>query len=403
MITPQSTSQHASQALTQSGSGNTRLNLPNLPIRSNRGNKGKKHQSTTKKRVSVNNSELHIHVDYLRLIGTGINQATFNDLLKSANGGKDYAHYSDKQYSLGKGCKTYENMAIDANKVKVLYSPQSDPLTGEISYNYTVDITGETLSQWDTVYIWRLSMQLSNPVYNGHFSRFDIAIDDYKDFNIMKHCMDAIEKGQNIGFKDWGEFTKGKGRNVTGKTLYLGNRESKRFTRIYDAQAKHGIDATRFETELKGKYAQQTVKEFINEGLSKRDCMDAIDPMNDEQLNQHLSTWLGKVAIGHIGFKNKDKQRVNGQVSDLPNLVWWDWFISRIGGVHKIIISKVTTTIEKSMEWMERQVSKPLARVKVALGAVRFREWLSGAVASGFERLDRFDELLIQDYKTVMS
>lgn len=400
MIALQTPSVRGFQQSSKSGSGNTRLNLPNPSVRSKQSAKALTDQLTTKKRDSVTNSNLHIHGDYLRLIGKGIDETVFNELLKSVGNGKDFAHYSDGSYTLGKGCPRYENMAINTDYVKVLYTAEKNQDADDILYRYTLDITGTTLEQWDTVYIWRLCLQLSHEKYNGHWSRFDIAIDDYnQQFNLISHCMDAIKKGQNIGFKKNRDFTDRDGSVEIGKTLYLGTRESKRFTRIYTAKEKHGIDATRFETELRGKYAQQTVKEFINEGLSKRDCMDATESMNDEQLNQHLSTWLGKVAIGHIGFKDKTKQRVNGQVSDLPDVPFWAWFKKRVGGTHKIVVAAVKTTIEKTKSWLEKQCSKPLARLKVAMGVKGFRAWFDSSVASGFSRLDRFDELLIQDYR----
>ena len=212
--------------------------------------------------------------------------------------------------------------------------------------------------------------------------------------------MDAIKNKQNTGFRKWRYWLDGDGKDVIGETLYLGTRESKRLVRIYDAEGKHGINAVRFEVELRGKFAQQAVKEFINEGLSKRGCMDAIDTLDDEQLNQYLSTWLGRVAVSHISFKDKTNQRVNGQVSDLPNLPFWDRFLKRLGGIHKLSIPKTVTTVQKTKEWFLRQASRPLARIKVAMGVKPFKLFLEDALAEGFARLDRFDELLIADYRT---
>lgn len=400
MITRQSPNARGFQPSLKPGSGNTRLNLPTSNHQAKKSGNAKTSELTVTKSVSVTDSKIHVHVDYLRLIGNCIKESAFNDLLISVGNGKEFVHYSDGSYALGKGCKRYENMAITTEYVKVLYTRNVDPLTNAIDYDYTVDISGTTLEQWDTVKVWRLCMQLSHESYNGKWSRFDIAIDDYqRKFNLIKHCMDAIRKGQNIGFTKWGLYETGNGTKTTGETLYLGNRESKRFTRIYDAKAKHDIDATRFETELKGEYAKYTVKEFINEGLSKRECMDALEPMNDEQLNAHLSQWLGMVAISHVGFKDKSKQRANGQVSDLPDLSFWAWFKGRVGGTHKIVIPKQITTIEKTRAWIEKQVSKPLTRLKVAVGVKAFDSWLRDVLAQGFERLDRFDELQIQDYR----
>lgn len=401
MIAPVSDAVHGFQQLTRPGSGNTRLNLPTTPNRSTSSARALNQKLSNKKKRLSSDSKLHIHVDYLRLIGKSINEEAFNDLFLSVSNNAEFAHYSDGSYSLGKGCPNYDNMAINAHHVKVLYNTFKDTETGELFYDYILDITGATLERWDTVKVWRLCLQLSHERYNGKWSRFDIAIDDYdKSTNLIPHCMDAIKNEQNTGFRKWRYWLDGEGKDVIGETLYLGTRESKRLVRIYDAEGKHGINAVRFEAELRGKYSKQAVKEFINEGLSKRGCMDAINSLNDDELNQHLSTWLGKVAIGHIAFKDKSNQRINGEVSSLDNLKFWDDFVKRIGGIHKILVPKVTTTVQKTKEWFLRQVSRPLARIKVAMGVKPFKLFLEDALAEGFARLDRFDELLIDDYRT---
>lgn len=100
----------------------------------------------------------------------------------------------------------------------------------------------------------------------GTFSRVDIALDDYLGFLDMDLIKEKLSESEYISrFRGWDEVggiestKKREGKIKKGHTIYLGNRESDTFGRIYDKALQANVEYiwTRLEFEFKGHAANQ--------------------------------------------------------------------------------------------------------------------------------------------------
>ena len=342
---------------------------------------------------------IQIHGDYLRYISwEPIGEDEFNDLLQVISGGYPWDIQTNGYFSLGKGIRGYANQAVMPQGIRVLFDKKYDGIKDEDTYECVIDFQGKYLGTFTPYNLFQLLLLLEDIKYRLKCSRFDIAIDDYYYKEMIHDCMDAIEKEQFVGFQTAKYITGDLVKKDDDGTLYLGSRRSDRFVRIYDAQAKHGIEAIRYELEAKGKVAREIVQNFLGEAMCYRNPHDEVWEKSTEEVEQLLGQFLGGVAVGHIDFVDKTNQRKNGQVSDLPRLPFWQDFIDRIGERLKISVYVPKATLAQTKGWMERQVSKPLAKIQKALGWRRFEDWLTGIINSGRKRFSQWDELQINEY-----
>jgi len=209
-------------------------------------------------------------------------------------------------------------------------------------------LPGEWFGRWSGRYVQRV-LGIITKKFTVKCTRIDVKIDDYERKLSFDTIWDAINKKHIAGFNK-AQFIESFGGNTAGKTIYLGTRRSNKFGRIYDRMGvtKGKENCIRYEVEYKRQAAHAV---FI----------DYISSSSDDYKNR-----LGAILRGSFDFViKKDKN-----LDRATRLDWWEDFLSRISSVAEYIIyPKKQITIERTVVWIRRSVSKSLLILDLAVGA----------------------------------
>ncbi|HBG78954.1 MAG TPA: hypothetical protein DDW84_08990 [Phycisphaerales bacterium] len=143
-------------------------------------------------------------------------------------------------------------------------------------------------------------------------------------------------------------------------TVTFGKRGSKgngKFLRVYDKELESdgANNAIRWELELSGDKSNAVYKAL---------CCNSGDV---EKMAKVISSTIG----GCIDFVHRTGDKNIGR---LERYEFWDYILFLLGAA-KIENKPVKKSIEKSKEWIERQVTKSLTAIKKAFGDREFFEW----------------------------
>lgn len=207
------------------------------------------------------------------------------------------------------------------------------------------------------------------------FSRVDIALDTTTvDFaTVQDACRDGGELVTRARFVDGTERYRG------GKsgTVYIGNRESRRYVRIYDKGAQLGLDVTwvRFEVELKGEYAQAAAVMLIAKSL---------DP----------ETMIASAV---------DFREVTGDsnVTRRERVAWWSELMQGFQRVSMTTAEKVMESYERTLTWLKRQVAPAMAFMAAMEGGGV--DWFYELLNRGRSRISPEKRLLISAVNAAVS
>jgi DNA relaxase NicK len=209
-------------------------------------------------------------------------------------------------------------------------------------------------------------------------SRIDICVDDFTKRLTFDHLSAALKDKNYSGFRTCQGIQNYDDAN--GWTIYLGSRQSEHMVRIYNKSAESlgRVDSIRWESEYKGEKANAIFK-----SLARAVTLDS----SVKLLKGYV---LGKVQF--IDRSDKNLERCN-------MLDWWLEFVMYLGYERcQVLCEKPVTSIESKVIWIKKQVEKALALVSRAYGSERFQVFVDECVASGGDRLRRFDELLLIEY-----
>ena len=210
-------------------------------------------------------------------------------------------------------------------------------------------------------------------------NRIDIGCSDFGKKLPVEQIRDALYKKNYSGFQkrrqindfdNWG-------------TLNLGARESGRFTRAYDENAKtKGLrDAHRLEAEFKDMLAHVTFGMIIDL-VHERDYDFSI-------VQDSAYQFLKELVFGGIDFVDRTSEEGEREthLDRCERFDWWQEYLDYVdvSGI-KIPLPSKTKTIEAKMEYIVKQVAPTLALLKKAF-AGNFVEWMSRIVEQGGERI----------------
>lgn len=189
--------------------------------------------------------------------------------------------------------------------------------------------------------------------YQGEFTRFDIALDDFGkrlDFDAVK---DALHNDNYFYVSKFRIDESGKrGSSEVGKTIYMGSRQSSKMLRFYDKSVESGgeIDSYRLEIELKGEHAKLIGSAWCEMVLEPEDV---------------VSSWLSSIILGAIDFR----QRINKNRERCPVLDWWGNFCDAVNasGI-RLILPKKEPCLVRSMMALEFQYGPTFAMIAAVLG-----------------------------------
>jgi len=217
-------------------------------------------------------------------------------------------------------------------------------------------------------------------VHGAKFTRLDTALDDYSKSISFETIDTALDAHNFTGFENYG-VEKIRKKGVKGFCFRLGCRQSDKFTRIYDKNAESGgvIDSYRFEVEHKNERAQ-----YIATHIANGFYCDSFSDLTDDAHNPSINEVLLNGVLSAFSFVDRAADTC---ISRCPRLDWWQNFLDYCRSVPKAIkIPKPEPTLQKTFDWISRQVETSIAMVHEFLGE-EFNDWIFATLQSGLDRL----------------
>ncbi len=229
-----------------------------------------------------------------------------------------------------------------------------------IEMNYVTPFTGDemvpVLSDFNNTIMVEFLQQVRKI---GWFTRVDLAVDDHgAEFFTVEDVRSYIDRQEVVSkfrlFRDTYESTLT--GESTGRTLYLGSRQSEVMLRIYDKQLEQNKKAAdeedliqdawiRWELELKNERANIAVDKLIQ----KKELGDLIM----EILNNYV-----KIVV--LDDSNRSR------CSTLP---LWEAFVGAVGQL-RLFVEQSKKSLKEKKSWLIRQCLPTIAGVIIADGGV---------------------------------
>lgn len=222
-------------------------------------------------------------------------------------------------------------------------------------------------------------------------SRLDLYLDDWTGrlADVRDRIRDAYAQGQHSGFRKMPEFIDRPTWDATPKvTLYLGSRESTSFVRIYDKDEGR----VRWERQLGRDVADTVLAHLLNvhEEHRRKTPLPDYDLFVGHAIRSHLTN-----GIKFLERKDKNLDRAN-------ICSFWAEFLGWLGSLQlRVTRSMVPPTLERTLAWLDRQVSKSLSMVKDIFGS-GYPQWLSGLLENGRARYRSIDERRIAMARSIV-
>lgn len=163
-----------------------------------------------------------------------------------------------------------------------------------------------------------------------------------------------------------------------GKTFYFGSANSRKRLRLYDKnlESKGEKNCIRWEVQFSGYNAVELV--------------DQLAEINTyEERMKHLQS----VTIGAVIFVKYDS---GDRFSRRKQLSWYEKLQEDIAYAKKISVARVKSSIQKTINWIVRQVAPSLALVRGCFGFDKFYSWLDRLLDKSLIRLSPINKLRIQ-------
>lgn len=269
--------------------------------------------------------------------------------------------------------------------------------------DFYVDYMRRTHPDYMVSDLLKAFFSLSGEGYKTRCTRIDIAYDDidYEEKKFYLLDLDRIErainnlefvslfalkkkvKSMNVTFED---KTKGKGivSDVSGKTIYVGNRKSKIFCRFYDKLAEMATHGKAFDKNIK----HWSRLEFEFKDSRAMAICDALICLDLE----HLSNYLADVINNYIRFIV-----VKGDISHYNRCPVKRWWAKAIGSCKtaKLVTRKPDRNhFTAAVSWVKRSVAPTLYAI---LQCMSFDKFMMMIKENGIERSGKQD-IIIEDY-----
>ena len=259
----------------------------------------------------------------------------------------------------------------------VLVAADSIPLGLSVDgERFTVDFSGNGLgvffnkSSWASIsnlFEWALAQP------GAAVNRLDIAFDCFNGLLSIPNMDAMLRAGDRVNTRWRKASLVGSyeiGGQSTGETLYIGNRESGSFARVYDKRAQELSRAAddsslplswiRLELELKDKRAFAVASKAL--GLGFHPC---------------VFTGFLRACVDFLENVDSNKQRAQP-------VKWWKTFLN---GVEKmpVKVPRPVASIERTQEWVNHSVAPSLALLMEHKGGDM--KWLHAVLADGQNKI----------------
>ncbi|WP_459595079.1 replication initiation factor domain-containing protein [Campylobacter jejuni] len=219
----------------------------------------------------------------------------------------------------------------------------------------------------------------------GHFTRLDVAVDDFKGYFTIGRVVDYVRKGLcSSKFKkaitiESNLIADG---SSTGQTVYFGSPSSRIKVRFYDKlnerlqagkDIEDGIDFwNRTEIELRDERADLMAEEILN-----AEC---------------LGDTITAVLKNYINFKMRGTDSNKSRWKDAK---WWQDFLGNVEKLHLTHIAP-DRTVTRIKNWIDKQTPRSLAVLFRALGEDYY--YIQTLIEKGLEQLTEEDDAIITAY-----
>lgn len=240
--------------------------------------------------------------------------------------------------------KRWECSGISAGaKCCFAYTPNED---GTVAY--WLSIPGGAIARCGQVRFHAVLGRLASE-WHVNTTRLDVAIDDYQKRIDFATMLSALDGGNFSGFRKWSSWQESDG----GITLYMGRRMSEKFIRYYDksVESKGKIDAFRLECELRDDRAKAAFKAIVS--------------LHGESVDELLPAVIGGLVVGSLDFVDRSS---GDRLERQDRLVWWRDFVDEVGSRICLSVARARPSLERTLEWVKRQVSPSLALIADVLG-----------------------------------
>ncbi|BCD26961.1 putative DNA relaxase NicK (plasmid) [Bacillus cereus] len=236
----------------------------------------------------------------------------------------------------------------------------------------------------------------------GHFTRIDIAIDDFKGYFKISAIERKIKTGQlSSKFKkarhmESIEIKEGKS---LGRTVYFGSEHSDVQIRMYDKKLERegkGKEVTedfwvRTEIQTRDLHADKIARRIIAGGSN-------VSEVNGEDDNCEMTVGetVKETLANYLRFLVKPKDGGDSNKGRWKTAPFWDKFL---GDVEKLKLTDVAPdrTVERSIQWLEKQVAPTLGLVFEAYDndAVKILQ----VMREGVERLGSKERAMLNRFR----
>lgn len=214
-----------------------------------------------------------------------------------------------------------------------------------------------------------------------NITRLDIAADDYKGYiDIYKLFHKSLNGELTMKFRGWrpnGNFNSNGKTN--GLTLEYGSVHSDLQLTIYEKNKQLGIKKhwTRLELQFRRDYATNCVKKILE---------------SDHDIGIIFSGYLKY----YLTFRDKEKDK---NKSRWPVSKFWDDLLKDIEPL-KLSSGMPDRSIIKNRDWVDKQVSRTLARLYFAYDGLD-KNWLRDIIEEGLSKLNDEDLTLVEEYRRI--
>ena len=200
-------------------------------------------------------------------------------------------------------------------------------------------------------------------------TRIDLAIDDYTKSIEKDVFIQACDNDLHHGFHTYGEQWQKTRAKPKGWTFYMGSFGSDKLYRFYNKSVESNgeIDSYRLEGQFRDTNAKMIFNHIVQQ------------PKSDRNFLQEIANITYSLIDFYSG--NRDKKE---------RLDWWENFRNLIKASDVEIGSgRSKTSIEKSMQWLEKSVIRTLATVEEYYDAIGqdFTEFLNTSLESGRRKI----------------
>lgn len=262
--------------------------------------------------------------------------------------------------------------------------------------NVLVDMSGRGCRQYEEYMSratgWHWQALISTIIDSGgKITRIDLALDIYDNSSpSVKVLQDYVKRGQ-LSSKSHRFMEINSGRILDGKllgyTLYIGS--SPQILRIYDKKQERQDNND--EIVLVDKWVRWELEITENKAMQVAYQISSGKPLNSV---------IKGILSAHYSFKTQQKGKKDlHNKSRLPNMKWWDKFISDIEKIPlKIVREKIT--LKEKKQWIEKSTVKSISMIyetfKQTYGEQYADMYLKELILMGKEKINDSDRTLIE-------